>query len=161
MSNEHLLTTFDQELLEGYPDTGDFVRLSLSPQFAGSIDQQPYEVLIACAYNLGRFISHVQFFGNKYQAKVTHLKRMLEANKARTIGRLEFKAKDTDRTKQAAAYQANPELYELEKELDLAEQKAKHYEKMPEVLREMVNIIKYELRRKEQEREKGRFNAPV
>lgn len=153
---------FEQELLEGYPDAGDLVRLSLSPEFGASIAQQPYETLISCAYSLARFVTHLQTFGNRYQADVSILKRKLDFKKARAIGNLDgLKSKDTDKTKMARAYAENPELEELEDQLSEAEQKAKYYEKIPDAVRELINVIKYELRKKEQERERGRFNASV
>ena len=135
--------------------------LVYQPNFAASLAQQPHTVLISCAYALGRFVSHVQFFGNHYQAQVTHLKRTLESTKAKTIGGLQFKPRETDKAKIAAAYAANPELPRLEKELADAEKKAKYYEKMPDTFRELINVMKYEIRRKEQESERGKFNAPV
>ena len=152
---------FDDELLDGYPDPGGLVKLSLSPRFAASLSQQPHEVLISCALSLARFVSHIQFFGNKYQAEVTHLKRTLESTRAKTIGGLEFKPRETDKAKIAAAYASNPRLTELEAELAEAERKAKYYEKMPDAFRDMINVMKYEIRRKEQEKELGKFNAPV
>ena len=153
---------FDEELLEGYPDAGDLVRLSLSPQFGASLAQQSYETLISCAYSLARFVIHLQVFGNRSQADVSILKRKLDFAKAKTIGNMEgIKPKDTDKTKLARAYNENPELELLEKQLTEAEEKAKYYEKIPEAVRELINVIKYELRKKEQERERGRFNAAV
>lgn len=157
----HKIREFDEELLEGYPDQGDLVRLSLSPSFAGSMSQQPHHVLIACAGALARFVIHVQHFGNQYQAQVTHLKRNLESLKARTIGGMEFKARETDKAKIAAAYAEEPRLAQMEEELALAERKAKYYDKMPDAFRDLINVIKYEIRRKEQENERGKLNAPV
>lgn len=161
MSNDKKLKQFDEELLDGYPDPSNHVYMSLTPQFPGKIPSQSYETLVATAYALGRFVAHIQFFGNQYQARVSNLKKRLERERARTIASLQFKAKETDRSKMAAAYAHNPELGRLEEELEEAEEKARYYQGMPEAFRELINIIKYELRRKEQEREKGRFNAPA
>jgi hypothetical protein len=86
----------------------------------------------------------------------------LEFAKIKTIGGIEgFKVKDTDKTKLAKAYSFNPDLEEMEKQLYEAEEKAYYYDKLPDAIRDMINIIKYELRRKEQEREKGKLNAPI
>jgi hypothetical protein len=148
---------FEEELLEGYADPGDLVNLSLSPQFAASMGQQTHGVLISCAAALTRFAAHIQFFGNKARAEVTHLRRTLEYTKAKTIGGLDFNARDTDKAKAAAAYKNNPDLERLDKSLAEAEQRSIYYEKMPDVILDLVNVIKYEIRRKEQEKEKGRF----
>jgi hypothetical protein len=153
---------FDEILLESYPDMGGYVGLSLSPPFVGSVPQQPYDVLECCAYALGRFVCHIQSFGNQYAARASKLKRQLDIKRAKAIGNLcDVKSKDTDKSKLARAYSENPELGQLEEELADMEERARHYEKMPDAFRELINIIKYELRRKEQDRELGRFNAPV
>ena len=156
------LKSFEEELLNEYPDFGDLFRLALSPAFSASIAQQPYEVLISCSYALGRFVVHLQIQGNKAQSVVSILRRKLEFAKIKTIGSLDgFKVKDTDKTKLAKAYTTNPELEEMEAQLAIYEEKSYFYDRLPEAIRDLVNIIKYELRRKEQEREKGQFNAPV
>jgi hypothetical protein len=156
------IKSFDEELLEGYPDAGDLVRLSLSPEFGASIAQQSYETLISCAYSLARFVIHLQVFGNRYQAGVSILKRKLDFAKAKAIANLDdIKAKDTDKSKLARAYKENPNLEKSEEELSLAEEKAKYYEKIPDAIRDLISVIKYELRKKEQERERGRFNGSV
>jgi hypothetical protein len=153
---------FEVDILADYSDFGGLVQLGLSPAFAASVAQQPYEVLISCALALARFVVHLQVLGNRSQADMSILRRKLEFAKIKTIGGLDgFKVKDTDKTKLAKAYTTNPDLEEMERQLYDAESKAYYYDKLPDAIRDMINIIKYELRRKEQEREKGKLNAPV
>lgn len=153
---------FEEDLLAEYADFGGLVQLGLSSAFSASIAQQSYDVLISCALALARFVVHLQVLGNKAQADVSILRRKLDFAKIKTIGTIEgFKVKDTDKTKLAKAYTINPGLEEMERQLYEAEEKAYYYDRLPEAIRDMINIIKYELRRKEQEREKGNLNAPV
>ena len=49
----------------------------------------------------------------------------------------------------AKAYQEDPDLQVIEEQLASAEEMAKYYERMPERLSEHIQIIKYELRRRE------------
>jgi hypothetical protein len=49
----------------------------------------------------------------------------------------------------AKAYQANPELLQIEEQLGNAEEMAKYYDRMPDRLSEHIQVIKYELRRRE------------
>ena len=158
---EERLRSFDEALLEGYSDPGELVKIGLSPEFAASLPQQSHSILSTTALALARFASHVQYFGNQYAARASNLKRTLEYQKAKTIGGLEFKAKDTDKSKLARAYEVNSKLLDLEQELAEAEEQAKHYDRMPEAIHEYINIIKYELRYKQLAMGGGKYNAAV
>lgn len=149
--------SFEIELLEGYADPGGLVSLSLSPQFAAAMGQQEHRVLISCAAALNTFALYLQTQGNKARAQVTHLKRTLEFKKAKTIGSLKLGPRETNTARAAAAYEQNPELVELEERLANAEQKAIYYDRIPDIVLDLVNVMKYEIRRREIEGSKGRF----
>jgi hypothetical protein len=149
---------YEEELLRGYPDPGDLVRQSLSPEFSASMGQQTHAVLISCAAALTNFARFILVMGNKSRAAVTNLRRVLDSNKNKTIGGLTFNSRDTDKVKIAAAYKENPELGVLDSKLAVAEEKSIYYDKLSDMLLEHVNVIKYEIRRKELEAtNKGRF----
>jgi hypothetical protein len=154
---ETKVRSFEAELVEGYADPGGLVALSLSPMFAAAMGNQEHRVLISCAAALNTFALYLQTQGNKARAEVTHLKRTLEFKKAKTIGSLKSGPRETNTARAAAAYEQNPELAELEKGLADAEQKAIYYDKIPDTVLELVNVMKYEIRRREIEGSKGRF----
>lgn len=149
---------YEEELLNGYPDPGGLARISLSPEFSASMGNQEHKVLISCAGALNSLALYILIQGNKAKAEVSNLKRVLDSNKTKTIGGMTFNSRDTDKAKIAAAYNQNPELAVLDNKLAKAEEKAIYYEKIADFLLERVNIIKYEIRRKELETTtRGRF----
>jgi hypothetical protein len=140
-------------LLENYPDVDNLVQQSFSDDFIRSVAYQPDELISITLAALSRFLSHVQFFGNQLQAESAKLKRYYEGQYYLTASKL----KDvTDRTSnhimRTRVYQANPELPKIEERLADAEEKAKYYERMPERISEHLQVLKYELKRRENRR---------
>lgn len=144
---------FVDVLLENYPDVDNLVEQSFSDAFIRSVAYQPDELISITLAALSRFLSHIQFFGNQMQAESAKLKRYYEGQYYLTASKL----KDvTDRTSshimRTRAYQANPELQKIEERLADAEEKAKYYERMPERISEHLQVLKYELKRRENRR---------
>jgi hypothetical protein len=144
---------FVTTLLEGYPDIDNLVQKSFSDEFIQTVPYLPDEVISSTLVALSRFLSHIQFFGNQLQAEASKLKRYYEGQYYLTASKL----KDvTDRTSnhimRTRVYQANSELPKIEERLADAEEKAKYYERMPERLSEHIQVLKYELKRRENRR---------
>jgi hypothetical protein len=141
---------FVDELLRDYPDVDSLVQKSFSDDFIRMIAYSPSELLSITMLALSRFLAHVQFFGNQLQAEAAKLKREFEGQKYVAISNLD---KITDRTPSnimlSRAYKDNPNLLKLEKELAEKEEKAKFYERMPDRISEHIQVIKYELKRRE------------
>jgi hypothetical protein len=144
---------FVDVLLEGYPDVDYRVLNSFSNEFIQTVPFIPEELLCITMSALSRFLCHVQFFGNQLQSEVSRLKRYFEGQKFLTMSKL---TGVTDRTTgnllMAMAYKANPELNLIEEHLAVAEERAKYYERMPERISEHIQVLKYELKRRENKR---------
>jgi hypothetical protein len=144
---------FVDVLLQGYPDVDNLVQQSFSDDFIRTVPYLPDEKISITLAALSRFLSHTQFFGNQLQADAAKLKRYYEGQYYLTASKL----KDvTDRTSshimRTRVYQANPELPKIEDRLADAEEKAKYYERMPERISEHLQVLKYELKRRENRR---------
>lgn len=141
---------FVTALLENYPDIDNLVQTSFSDSFIQTVPYLPDEVISSTMVALSRFLHHIQYFGNQLQAEAVKLKRYYEGQKFLTISKLEG---ITDRTSSnvmmVRAYKANPELPIIEERLAEAEEKAKHYDRMPERISEHIQVLKYELKRRE------------
>lgn len=141
---------FVDELLKNYPDVDGLVQQSFSDNFIRIVPYVHEEIISITLAALSRFLSHVQFFGNQLQAEAARLKRYYEGQKYLTISGLEG---ITDRTSgnvmMIRAYKANPELQKIEERMADAEEKAKYYERMPERISEHIQVLKYELKRRE------------
>ena len=144
---------FVDTLLDGYPDVDGWVAKSFSDSFIVTVPYEPDEALIIVLASLSRFLSHVQFFGNQLQAHAAKLKRYFEGQRYKTMSELPGV---TDRTTSnqltIKAYKANPNLLVIEEELAEAEEKAKFYERMPDRISEHIQVLKYELKRRESKR---------
>jgi hypothetical protein len=133
-------------LLEHYPDPNDIVRYSFSDDFITSLPYQDPLLLRTTMASLARFISHIQFESNKAKVDVIRFKRTIEKEKAKTIlGLVDVNSRTTAATKQAMAYEQNPELAVMEEKLDILEENSKLYESLTGHLNEMIQVIKYEL----------------
>jgi hypothetical protein len=144
---------FVTALLENYPDIDNLVQTSFSDSFIQTVPYLPDEVISITLVALSRFLDHIQFFSNQLQGEATKLKRYYEGQKFLTISRLDG---ITDRTSSnvmmVKAYQANPELIQIEERLAQAEEQAKHYDRMPDRISEHIQVLKYELKRRENRR---------
>jgi hypothetical protein len=150
MANEQKRKWFLTELLDGYPDVDSLVEKSFSDSFIQSVAFEPSDFLSIILTALSRFVCHVQFNANQLQAKCTRLKRNIEGQKYVTMSSLEgITDRTTSNTMTAKIYKANPGISLLEAELAEAEEQAKFYEKMPDRINEHIQVIKYELRRRE------------
>jgi hypothetical protein len=141
---------FVDVLLTGYPDVDHLVERSFSDAFIQALPYIPDEELSQTLAALTRFFLHVQFFGNQLQADVARKKRYFEGQKVKAMSELQG---ITDRTTSnqllAKAYKSNPNLIAIEENLAEAEEKAKLYERMPDRISEHIQIIKYEVKRRE------------
>jgi hypothetical protein len=141
---------FVDELLKDYPDVDNHVRYSFSDEFIRLLPWEPSEHLSIIMIALSRFLSHVQFFGNQLNAETAKLKRKFESLKYLAIANTEgITDRTTSNVMMAKIYKTNPEIPKLEAQLMEVEEKAKYYERLPDRLNEHIQIIKYELRRRE------------
>jgi hypothetical protein len=144
---------FVDVLLEGYPDVDGLVQQSFSDDFIRTVPYLPDEKISITLAALSRFLSHVQFFGNQLQADASRLKRYFEGQTYQTMSTLTgVTERTTGNQLKVKAYKANPELIKIEERLAEAEEKAKYYERMPERLSEHIQVLKYELKRRENRR---------
>lgn len=141
---------FVEELLKGYPDPEDLVARGFSDEFILGISFIQDELLSMTMLALSRFLCHIQFFGNQTKAGVINLRRKLEGTKYQTISSLkDITDRSTSAQMTAKAYASNPDLYTMEKELALLEERAEYYNYMPERIQEYIQVLKYEMRRRE------------
>jgi hypothetical protein len=153
MANEQQRKWFLTILLDGYPDVDSLVEKSFSDNFIRAIAYEPSEYISIILTALSRFLCHVQFFSNQLQAQVARLKRQIDGQRYIAMSSLDGV---TDRTTNAQItaklYKANPNIAKLEEDLAGIEEQARYYEKMPDRINEHIQVIKYELRRREQRR---------
>jgi hypothetical protein len=135
---------FWDNLLQYYPDHDGWVRRSFDNDSTWRITTEPLGNLVAIMHALSKFTTQVQYEYNQAKADATRGKRVLEFRKAKAIGGLkDLSDRVTDKTKIAKAYQADPELEVLEKNLASAEEKVCLYDQMARYLEEHLQVYKY------------------
>lgn len=154
MPSDQQFKSFLDEFLEYYPDPHGVVAASYDSNFMSTLPYQPYPKLIITADALAQFIAHIRFYGNQVNSELSVLRSQYEKQLAITISNIADKEKITDRTpsqlRMAKAFKSDPSLSDLYDRIELKEKKAKLYDFMPDAIREHLNIIKLEIKTRQE-----------
>jgi hypothetical protein len=153
-NNQSQIRSFLEEFSMYCPDTYGLVANAYTPEFSASLDCVTYADLINTAAALAQYMGHLQFYGNRYNAEVSKLTTRLEVRVSETIARIAKDAKITDRTssqvRKAKAFEADPTLKDLEADLKEKAARASLFEYMPQAIREYLNVIKLEIKTRQE-----------
>lgn len=154
MSEKQQNKTFLEEFSHYYPDPGNYVAESYSPEFLQSLAYQPYAKLIVIADALAQFVAHIRFYANQENARLSFLRGQYE-QKISDIMVAKYRSKElTDRTpsqaRNALVMESDPELKSLHQEILKAEQKARMFDYMPDAIREHLNVLKLEIKTRQE-----------
>ena len=156
MLEKEQLRSFLDEFLQYYPDPHGLVATSYTPDFLASLGIQPYQQLIVVADALAQFVAHIRFYGNQKYSELSVLKSQFEKQLALTVSDISTEEKITDRTPSqfrfAKALRANPQLSDLYDRITQIEKQARLYDYMPDAIREHLNIIKLEIKTRQEQR---------
>jgi hypothetical protein len=143
-----------QFLLDGYPDTDGLVAEALSGSTVAGIDALSDQEIIGMMSALSRFVTFLQLKLNRLRADVIQMRRFVKNAEYKTFSKLD---KVTDRTPSnllmSHAYEENSGLEELHNDLASKESWAECFVGLPDRLESYINILKYELRRRENGRQ--------
>lgn len=150
MELDQTKVSFVKVLSRGYTDEDGLIAEALDPKFSASLSYgYKEEQLIAIMWALGRFAIHIQYMANAFGAVAHRKKRAFEKAKRDTIiNNVMPDGIKTEKAKEDYAYSINPDLLILENEVSTYDTDARLYEKMPDRIQELIQIIKREIDRK-------------